>query len=303
MSDLSRVEDLAQRVADGLADEAEFAELEGLMEEDRESRILYLKTQQIHQDLERKSARGTLGSERTGQNEPIEFPVVSSRILSPVLAVAASLIAAIAVWMWLADQGEVDEVADPHMAMISRLDRMNEPFEYNQPFEPGDRIAINSGFMELTYRNGVRLVLQGPVDYTLVDADRGRLELGSLAAEVPPEVSGFTVVTPSAEVKDIGTRFAVALLDTGRTELEVFEGEVQARSAMTGSVFKSFKTGEKAAIDDGQTEVQSIPTTAIRFRAIENALNRRTVKAVADSSCKEAGMPTSFRLMVRTYCY
>jgi len=122
-------------------------------------------------------------------------------------------------------------------------------FEYNQPFEPGDRIAINSGFMELTYRNGVRLVLQGPVDYTLVDADRGRLELGSLAAEVPPEVSGFTVVTPSAEVKDIGTRFAVALLDTGRTELEVFEGEVQAKSAMTGSVFKSFKTGEKAAID------------------------------------------------------
>ena len=92
----------------------------------------------------------------------------------------------------------------------------------------------------------------------LVDADRGRLELGSLAAEVPPEVSGFTVVTPSAEVKDIGTRFAVALLDTGRTELEVFEGEVQAKSAMTGSVSKSFKTGETAAIDDGQTEVQSI---------------------------------------------
>ena len=40
MSDLSRVEDLAQRVADGLVEEAEFAELEGLMEEDRESRIL-----------------------------------------------------------------------------------------------------------------------------------------------------------------------------------------------------------------------------------------------------------------------
>ena len=113
MSDLSRVEDLAQRVADGLADEAEFAELEGLMEEDRESRILYLKTQQLHQDLERKSARGTLGSERTGENETIEFPVVSSRLLGPILAVAASLIAVIAAWMWLADQGEVDEVADP----------------------------------------------------------------------------------------------------------------------------------------------------------------------------------------------
>ena len=71
MSDLSRVEDLAQRVADGFVEEAEFAELEGLMKEDRESRILYLKTQQIHQDLERKSARGTLGSEATGETIPL----------------------------------------------------------------------------------------------------------------------------------------------------------------------------------------------------------------------------------------
>jgi len=120
------------------------------------------------------------------------------------------------------------------------------------------------------------------VNYTLEDAERGRLELGSLAAEVPPGATGFTVVTPSAEVKDIGTRFAVALLDTGRTEFEVFEGEVQAKSAMTGSVSKSFKTGQTAAVDDGQTDVQSIPSTAARFRGVRDSLDRRTVEAVAD---------------------
>ena len=44
MSDPSRVEDLAQRVADGLADEAMIAELEALMREDASARITYLQT-------------------------------------------------------------------------------------------------------------------------------------------------------------------------------------------------------------------------------------------------------------------
>ena len=57
MSDPSRIEDLAQRVADGLADEAMIAELEALMREGASARITYLQTLQLHQDLERKAAR------------------------------------------------------------------------------------------------------------------------------------------------------------------------------------------------------------------------------------------------------
>jgi hypothetical protein len=279
MSDLSRVEDLAQRAADGMADEAMIAEFEALMRDDPSARITYLQTLQLHQDLERKSARGTLSGASAREDTPIEFPSPSPRRTVPVLAAAAALVMAVTAWMWFAGQGGV---GGPHMAVITRLDQVAEPLAYHQPFEPGDRIAINAGFLELTYRNGTRLVLQGPVDYTLENADRGRLELGSLAAEVPPGASGFTVFTPSAEVKDIGTRFAVALLDTGRTEFEVFEGEVRARSTMAGSASESFKKGQTAAVDDGQTDVQSIPTSPIRFRAVHDALNRRTVTAVAD---------------------
>ena len=283
MSDLSRVEDLAQRVADGLADEAMIVELEALMREDPSARITYLQTLQLHQDLDRKAARGTLSEEPARVVLPMDSPVISSRRRGPVLAVAAALVLAVAAFfMWPSDQGGVGEIDEPHLATITRPDQVDEPLTYHQGFKPGDRVTIKSGFLELTYRNGVRLVLQGPVDYTLEDAERGRLELGSLAAEVPPRATGFTVVTPSAEVKDIGTRFAVALLDTGRTEFEVFEGEVQAKSAMTGSASKSFKTGQTAAVDDGQTDVQSIPSTAGRFRGVRDSLNRRTVKAVAD---------------------
>ena len=288
MSDLSRVEDLAQRVADGLADEAMIAELEALMREDPSARITYLQTLQLHQDLERKAARGTLSEERVFVELPMNsdnanLPTTSSRRRGPVFAVATVLVLAVAAFfMWLSDQGRVGEIDEPRIATITRLDQVDEPLTYHQDFKPGDRVTITTGFLELTYQSGVRLVLQGPVDFTLEDAERGRLELGSLAAEVPPGATGFTVVTPAAEVKDIGTRFAVALLDTGRTEFEVFEGEVQAQSAMTGSAAKSFRTGQTAAIDDGETEVQSIPTTPDRFQSVHDALNYHTVIAVAD---------------------
>lgn len=283
MSDPSRIEELAQRAADGLADEAIIVELEALMREDPSARITYLQTLQLHQDLERKAARGTLSEEPVPVELPMDLPATSSRRRGPVLTVAAALVLAVAAYfMWPSDQGGVGEIDERQIATITRLDQVDEPLTYHQGFRPGDRVTIKSGFLELTYQSGVRLVLQGPVDYTLEDAERGRLELGSLGAEVPPDATGFTVVTPSAEVKDIGTRFAVALLDTGRTEFEVFEGEVQAQSAMTGSAAKSFRTGQTAAIDDGETEVQPIPTTPDRFQGVHDALNRRTVEAVAD---------------------
>lgn len=282
MSDLSRVEDLAQRVADGLADEAMIAELEALMREDDSARIVYLQTLQLHQDLDRKAARGTLSETAPCDDVPLEKPIVAPRrgrhrrwkLAAGITVAAIAGLALIIDWARL--------FAEPHMAIITRLNQVDKPLAYHQPFEPGDRIAFATGFLELTYRSGTRLVLQGPVDYTLVDEDHGRLELGSLAAEVPPGASGFTVVTPSAEVKDIGTRFAVALLDTGRTEFEVFEGEVTAQSTMTESTPRSFRTGESAAVDDGQTDVETIPTTRDRFLGVHDALNRRTVEATAD---------------------
>jgi ferric-dicitrate binding protein FerR (iron transport regulator) len=273
-------------VADGLADEAMIAELEELMHEDSAARVTYLQVMQLHQDLERKAARGTLGATSVGFTEAadpgqalsaprtIRFP---RRIWMAVAGIVAVVIAGLAlpgVRTWL--------FGDVPVATLTRLVQVDEPMTYHQGFHAGDRITFNTGFVELTYRNGARVVLQSPVDYTLEKAGYGRLELGSLVADVPPKATGFTVVTPSAEVKDIGTRFGVALLDTGRTEFEVFTGEVHARSAMAGDAFKSFKQGEAAAVGDGETAVENIAPNLKRFRAGKEALNQRTVEAVAD---------------------
>lgn len=276
MSDLTRVEDLAQRVADGLADEAVITELEELMKEDPSARILYLQTLQLHQDLERRSEAEPSGSATSSSPSPEPLPITSSRRTRRVLlaAAAALVLSLVGGWIWLTQQ-------EP-FALITRLDQVEESFRYHQILKPGDQISIRSGFLELTYRNGARVVLEGPANYTLEDSMHGRLELGSLAAEVPPGASGFTIVTPSAEVEDIGTHFAVALLETGRTELEVFGGEVRAKSALAKSTAKSVTTGESAAVDDGETEVESIPTNSNRFSTVREALNRRTIEATAD---------------------
>ena len=291
MSDLSRVEDLAQRVADGLVEEAEFAELEGLMKEDRESRILYLKTQQIHQDLERKSARGTLGSEATGEIHPFEFPLDPVEAKDPKVqptrpsrpkwrGAGIGAAAAIAIMALPAIKGLL--FGFPPTAIITRLDKVDENWAYHQPIEVGDRIAFDSGVMEITYKKGTRVVLQGPVDYTLEEDGLGRLDLGALAAEVPPAASGFTVKTSSAEVTDIGTRFAVAQLDTGRTEFAVFEGEVRAQGLAPDSETKSFIEGQAATVDDGEKQVRSVSIRQVRCSTIGAELDQLTFEATAD---------------------
>src|SRR5690606_19090519 len=54
------------------------------------------------------------------------------------------------------------------------------------------------------------------------------LPFGRLAAEVPPSAKGFTVVTPTGNAIDLGTRFGVDVPAQGHAEIHVFEGEVIA---------------------------------------------------------------------------
>lgn len=86
-----RIDDLAQRVADGIAGEDAIAELDALMREDPQARRRYLETVQLHLALERKAARGTLApeSERTVPFFPAsKIPRGIGRILAIAAAIA-----------------------------------------------------------------------------------------------------------------------------------------------------------------------------------------------------------------------
>ena len=93
----------------------------------------------------------------------------------------------------------------------------------------GRELKLDAGLVEITYYNGAKLVLEGPVEFTVEKANACRLELGKLAAKVPKPAAGFTVETPGMSVVDLGTEFSVMAEESGSTEVHIFIGEVEVQ--------------------------------------------------------------------------
>ena len=116
----------------------------------------------------------------------------------------------------------------------------------------GQKCQLASGLMEIAYDTGAKVILQGPVTYS-VEANGGYLAVGKLTGKLekkgeggrrkaeeagdqkspfPLPPSPFIIRTPTATVTDLGTEFGVEVSDRGATETHVFVGEVQM---VTGS--------------------------------------------------------------------
>ncbi|MCE9630447.1 MAG: FecR domain-containing protein [Planctomycetia bacterium] len=88
---------------------------------------------------------------------------------------------------------------------------------------------LAAGVLELETRRGVQIVIEAPAAFQFETPQRLRLTDGRIAADVPARAKGFTVVTPTGEAIDLGTRFAVDVPASGAAEVHVFDGEVIAR--------------------------------------------------------------------------
>ncbi len=251
MSDFSKIEDLAQRVADGLADEAMIADLEALLREDASARITYLQTLQLHQDLERKSARGTLGGENNVVDAPLEFPLSSSRRVSPFLAAAAVIMLVMTAWVWFAGGDEIGEMLE-----VSEAHWVGSP--PGEKLQRDQRLQLASGSVELRLVSGVRVVFEGKVDAVLGSAMEIALNDGQLFAAVPGKARGFRVITPGMNVVDLGTQFGVRVAETG-ADVHVFEGEVEIEAVSSDAASQGVQTltTAQAARFDSQGKLEN----------------------------------------------
>jgi hypothetical protein len=134
-----------------------------------------------------------------------------------------------------------------------------------------DRIFIKTGLVELTYTNGVRMTLEGPADYHVLDEFSGRLDAGKIYATVPKGAEGFHVDYAKGRVVDLGTEFAMEVRADGSTELGVFDGEVELHrpGSLPISLFKN-----QALVHDAETEesLRAIPLDREKF--VRNLPNR-----------------------------
>jgi hypothetical protein len=148
----------------------------------------------------------------------------------------------------------------------------------------GDKFALSSGLMEITYDTGAKVILQGPVTYEVESKDGGFLSVGKLTARMekrgegkgrrgegernhtatksensnqesevsplsPPSSPLFSIRTPTATVTDLGTEFGVEVDRQGVTTSHVFRGLVRVQ--MVGSDGKA--EGEAQTLHENQS--------------------------------------------------
>ena len=84
-----------------------------------------------------------------------------------------------------------------------------------------------AGRETLVFSDGVRVRLEAPLDFSLVDAATLSCRRGGMRVRVPDGTEGFRVQVPFGTVTDHGTEFAVSVGPDAATKVAVFEGKVE----------------------------------------------------------------------------
>ena len=115
--------------------------------------------------------------------------------------------------------------------------------------------VLSGGFVELTFGNGVEVIVESPASFAIESQMRMVLNRGRLSAKVSKLGEGFTVETPSAEVVDFGTEFAVEVNHdgNGEDEFHVFQGEIVVKPRLINVVREVELLGGQATRLDHRT--------------------------------------------------
>jgi ferric-dicitrate binding protein FerR (iron transport regulator) len=263
--------DLIEGYLNGTLDETRLGDLEGRLRADPEARRYFVRYARLHTDLHRE-LRARQASERVLDVIGLPTPGPDRlRWRGPALAaIAAGLLAAVALGWW-GVRGISGSRAESTVAWL--VNAQNCTWAGGDPpgeLRVGTAVHIDRGLAELHFRCGARIVLEGPANLELVSDTSARLVTGRLTARVPPEASGFEILSPQGRVIDLGTEFGVSVGDGGTTEVVVFEGKVEAHPADgPGAGGVSVVSNQSAVITAGRVTVHPADPDTGRFvRAI-----------------------------------
>ena len=122
----------------------------------------------------------------------------------------------------------------------------------------GDRLTLStlrveSGSLEFRLESGARVQALAPAELDFLSPMELRLRQGKVTADVGRNAQGFVIETANARVVDLGTRFGVAVGQSGKTDVAVFGGRVQVfnpnDSKRATPVIASLTKGEGVRFD------------------------------------------------------
>jgi hypothetical protein len=367
-SDPDRLFDLVGAVCDGVASQAELAEIDSIMSGDHVSRHDYIDYCRIHVAL-RLELRANRATQLVNEQLKFEPPIPASddtgvAIASPSAVVpwrlfgsaaygstgyfssgwpVAYLVATaiFAIGLVIGAIVQVSEPAQtvqqiefgkdlrrqlpmPHASVVGCITGMvdcvwegpgnrvqgsgtanhkSEIRNHESLLHLGDRLALRSGLLEITYDAGAKVILQGPVRYEVESPAGGYLSVGKLTAKLEKklEVRGrrsesanqkseirnqelFAVRTPTAVVTDLGTEFGVEVSKAGDTTSHVFRGSVEFKvlgvnagkegNAVVVRENESVETDRKGATEAQGVAVRRVHVDPKRFvRRLPSAPN------------------------------
>ncbi|QDT55173.1 FecR protein [Caulifigura coniformis] len=254
MSDeFAELRELCDAVFDGRADQSQVDRLEQLAQSSPECTRFYMEYSQQHAAL------------AWGAFHPQHFPIPA---LCPAPATRwptirrqalawfgiATLVSCAVFVAW----SQQPPASPAEFATLQRLQsaRWNEstlPIGEGKRLGAG-RMELSDGMATIDFDKGVKVILEAPAVFELVDANEFRLHQGKLRAEVRRGGEGFVVRTPTATLVDRGTEFGVHVRVGGVSDLMVFKGKVDAKHRGTGKLV-SATTGTGLRLTNQEMEV------------------------------------------------
>ena len=166
-------------------------------------------------------------------------------------------------------------------------------------------LKLESGMAAIEFTSGARVLLEGPAELELISGMEALCRSGKLRANVPPPAHGFTIVTPTSRVVDLGTAFGLSVREDGSALVKVMQGKVELRCRES---VHSLEQNAAASIDPaGNANPAVTPDEA--FPTEENFFDRITAgerrsaarwKTAAASLAKDPATLVSFNFQEST---
>jgi hypothetical protein len=189
----------------------------------------------------------------------------------------------------LRNRPSVDDHAEPAVFVATLTRAHNAQWEVGQVgtvagahLVRGHEMRLKQGTAEITFKDGAKVILRGPAQFRIDDADAARLTTGLLLAHVPSRAIGFHIDTPVASITDLGTEFGVDATSPVGVGVFVTAGRVAVQPAHEGAEQRIVRKGE------------SIRITSARMESIEREKVEQTLAALGELRLTELHIATSF---------
>jgi hypothetical protein len=150
----------------------------------------------------------------------------AAALLTPAAAAVAAIVAGLALVIPLRGPTNPEPRAVARLVDTADARWSDERIARAGESLPEGPLRLVAGSAQIAFESGAVVALTAPAEVEILGRNRLFVRSGRIAPFVPPTAKGFTVVSPSGEVVDLGTEFTVNVDARGRTAVYVVDGEV-----------------------------------------------------------------------------